>query len=150
MNEAYCHKWFVTRNEIYLFVIWRVGEVLEKKFFILFNSFNFFYVFTPAPYTLKGSRNIQGFALIRAVLFVVLVSFSCCSDFRNESNGMFALGWFFFQSFLTEFFVSLKKYSYFELKFETIFCLRSFFVNLWGSKIAILANLWLLTRTINA
>ena len=36
-----------------------------------------------------GSRNIQGFALIRAVLFY-------CSDFRYESNGIFVLGVGFF------------------------------------------------------
>ena len=42
-------------------------HILEKKF-LLFFLIEFFNVIT-APQTLKGSRNIQGFALIRAVLF---------------------------------------------------------------------------------
>ena len=60
---------------ILLYFVWRVGDdfhknfkVLEKIYFLmLFYFFEFLNVIT-APETLKGSQNIQGFALIRAVL----------------------------------------------------------------------------------
>ena len=42
-------------------------EILE--FFYYIQYVNDIYVFTVLQKTLKGSRNIQGFALIRAVLF---------------------------------------------------------------------------------
>ena len=97
--------WFVTRSKIYPFILsMACGGMIfaeknsnfrKKNFIFIFLTFNFLMLLLLHE-TLKGSRNIQGFALIRAVLFVVLVSFSCCSDFRNESNGMFVLGWFFF------------------------------------------------------
>ena len=70
--------------------------------------------------------------------------FSCCSDFRYESNGIFVLGvgFFFLQTnfdFLTShfwrnFFISFESYCCLELKFEKIFHLWSFFVKLWGFK----------------
>ena len=68
----------------------------------------------------------------------------CCSDFWYESNGIFVLGvgCFFLQTnfdFLTShfwrnFFISFKRYCCSELKFEKIFHLWSFFVELWGFK----------------
>ena len=66
-----------------------------------------------------------------------------CSHFRNESDGLFVLGWFFFLqtnfNFLTSrfwrnFFTSFKSYEWSKLKFEKIFHLWSFFVELWGVK----------------
>ena len=67
-----------------------------------------------------------------------------CSDFRYESNGIFVLGvgFFFLRTkfdFLTShfwrnFFISFERYCCHELKFEKIFHLWSFFVELWGFK----------------
>ena len=66
----------IRRNLFYckLYGVW--GDDFQRKFQILekekcsfhFITFNFLNVFT-APKTLKGSRNYQDFALIRAVLF---------------------------------------------------------------------------------
>ena len=46
-------------------------QILELFFSICIISFNFSNVFT-APKNLKGSRNIQGFALLRAVLYAFI------------------------------------------------------------------------------
>ena len=45
-------------------------QILENKFFNFFDTFNFLMLLLLHK-TLKGSRNIQGFALVRAVLFGV-------------------------------------------------------------------------------
>ena len=57
---------------ITLYFIWPVGDDFYKKLKFKKKSFHFklFHVFS-AQLTLKGSRNIPGFALIRAVLFQV-------------------------------------------------------------------------------
>ena len=66
-----------------------------------------------------------------------------CSDFRYESNGIFVLGvGFFLQTnfdFLTSYFwrnckKSFKRFCCLELKFEKVFNLWLFFLNLWGFK----------------
>ena len=66
--------------EIYPFVLYmacggmisiKKNSHFRKKNFFCFISLNFLNVIS-APYTLKGSRNFQGFALIRAVLFVLV------------------------------------------------------------------------------
>ena len=56
-------------------MIFRKNFEFQKKKFILFYEIQFFYVITP-PETLKGSRNIQGFALIRAVLLLLFILFN--------------------------------------------------------------------------
>ena len=62
-------------SEIYPFVLYmacwwmflkKKFQTLEKK--ISFNLSTFIFFVVTAPITSKGSRNIQGFALIRAVL----------------------------------------------------------------------------------
>ena len=61
-------------NFMLLYFIWRVGDDFHKKpqvlenYFVYFITLSCFNVIT-APETLKGNREIQGFALIRAVLF---------------------------------------------------------------------------------
>ena len=79
-----------------------------------------------------GSSNSDNFFQCYLFCFmkIDLISFSFCSDFRNESNGIFVLGvGFFLQTnfdFLTShfwrnFFISFKRYCCPELKFEKIF-----------------------------
>ena len=57
-----------------------------------------------------------------------------CSDFRNESNGIFVLGWFFFLQtnfdFLVSHLISFERYCCSELRFEKMFHWWSFFVKL--------------------
>ena len=61
-------------KSILLYFIWRVGDdfhkkfQIKKKFHFVFITFIFLMLLLLHK-TLKGSRNIQGFALIRAVLY---------------------------------------------------------------------------------
>ena len=55
-------------------------QVLEKKISFYFNKFNFL-TYLLLQKTLKGSRNIQGFALIRAVLLLFRNSLAKSSHF---------------------------------------------------------------------
>ena len=79
-----------------------------------------------------------------------LETISYCSDFGNESNGIFELRWFFFSSdkfqlfdwpFLTECFCINQKVLFSELKSEKIFTCDHFSYRYGGLKIAILPNL---------
>ena len=76
-SSLVCHNLFVTRSEIYLFVLYMAGGGMifinnlkfKKKISFCYITFNFLMLLLLHK-TLKGSRNIQGFALIRVVLLI--------------------------------------------------------------------------------
>ena len=105
-RKLICHNWCVTTSDIYHIVLYIAcaGMNFTKKnkyknyIFIFFTTCNFFHVIT-ALYILKGSRNSQGFALIRPVLlslhflkfnFASCILISACSDqgIKNQSRRM--------------------------------------------------------------
>ena len=84
-------------------------------------------------------------------------NFCYCSDFHNESYGIFALGRFFFLQkifdFLTSFFGGIFSHHsqgiiHLSLSFKRYFTCDHFSLSHGGLKIAMLANLGQLTRVI--
>ena len=78
-----------------------------------------------------------------------------CSDFRNEINGIFVLGWVFFfwklfnQPTLTEFLISFKSnFVVLSLNLKRYFTCDYFSWSYGGLKVTILADLGQLTRDI--
>ena len=81
---------------------------------------------------------------------------SFCSDFCNENNGIFVLGWVFFflqtnfdfltNHFWRNFLYHSKSTVVLSLNLKKIFHLWWFFAKLWGFKDSILANLGQLMR----
>ena len=103
-KKLICHYRFVTRSKIYPFLIYMACEgmifikkfqILEKKNSFYFTTFNFLMLLLLHK-TLKGSRNIQGFALIPAVLLYIkiwrcawlhacrLICYAAISVIKNE------------------------------------------------------------------
>ena len=83
-------------------------------------------------------NKILRFSMTVLFLFSVIVP-----TFDTKVTEYLCSGWVFFSSdkfrlfnkpFLTEFLISFERYCCLELKFEEIFHLWSFFVNLWGFK----------------
>ena len=105
--------------------------------------------------SLLGWINFTATLVRRSIALLAMLG--CCSDFRNESNGIFVLGVGFFSSdkfrlfnkpFLTKKFYHSKDIVVLSLNLKRYLVCDYFSQSYGGLKIAVLANLVQLTRDI--
>ena len=90
-----CHIWFLTRSAIYHFVLYMTCGTMFLTKSLKFQIFLKFFLFIQCFHTLKGSRNLQGLAFLRAVLFIF--NFCCwltlilLRKFQNFPRNVFDL-----------------------------------------------------------